>query len=127
ENASVIMDGVHLAPPYSDLSEFEKSAIVVPLCLAVTDRTIFEERFTTRAQQAPKRSMHKYLENLDKILHIQDNIVESCESADIPVIEFTSVDDVTATATLAVVDRLEGESDIARRLPSNDKAKSKKK
>ena len=126
ENASVIIDGVHLLPGFSRWSAFEENAILVPVCLALTDRQAYETRFARREDQAPARSPRKSLSNLDRILRIQEHILKGCEDEDIPVIEMTAVEDPTQAAVLAVVERLRRVEEIRKRIGANGKADGKK-
>ena len=122
ENASVIIDGVHLLPGISRWRAFEKHAIIVPICLALTDREAYETRFAKREVQAPARTPRKSLSNLDRILRIQEHILRGCEDEDIPVIEMTAVEEPTQAAVLAVVERLRANGKAEGR-----KAKKKRK
>ena len=126
ENASVIIDGVHLLPGFSRWRAFEENAIIVPICLALTDRQAYETRFAKREIQAPARSPRKSLSNLDRILSIQEHILKGCDDEDIPVIEMTAVEDPTQAAVLAVVERLRRVEEIRQRIGANGKADGKK-
>lgn len=123
ENTSVIIDGVHLLPGFTDLSEFEKDAIIAPLCLAVTDRQVYEGRFSKRARKAPSRESHKYLANLDRILAIQDHILECADDVDVPTIDMTAVEDPSSAAVTAVAERLQKEKAIRQALGNGKSGK----
>ena len=103
ENASVIIDGVHLLPGFFDLAPYRKEAFIAPLCLALADRDAYEERFANRAVEAPARAVHQYVSHLDEILKVQSDIVEWCANEDIPVIDPDSVEDVTSAAVMVVL------------------------
>ena len=125
ENTSVIVDGVHLIPGFTDLSQFEDDALIVPMCLAVTDKQVFKQRFGRRAAQAPNRPEKRYLDNLDQILAIQQHILDESEDDDIPVIEVTTVEDPTSAAVTLVAERLRTEHDIRRLMKGSGKKKKK--
>jgi 2-phosphoglycerate kinase len=118
ENTSVIIDGVHLLPGILDLSEFADQAFVAPLCLSISDRNAFEERFQQRAAEAPERSSDKYLSHIEQILKIQDYILENTTRDDIPVIDTTTVEDLTSSAVMVVVERLQDRDEVKRALES---------
>ncbi len=125
ENTSVIVDGVHLVPGFADLSEFTDQALIVPMCLAVTDREVYEERFARRADQAPSRSKQRYLDSLEDILAIQQHILDESDHQDIPVIEVTTVKDPTSAAVTLVAERLRKDRDVRRLIKNADKKKKK--
>ena len=102
ENTSVIIDGVHLLPDFIDAASYGDSAYLVNLCLAVSERQVYEERFAGRAFQAPARGSHKYLANLDHILEIQDHILERCAQSNVPVIDMATLEDATQEAVMVV-------------------------
>lgn len=127
ENASAIIDGVHLLPGFFDLTPYREHAFIAPLCLALTDRDAYEERFATRAAEAPARAVHQYVSHLDEILKIQSDIVEWCANEDIPVIDPDSVEDVTSAAVMVVVERLQEQEEVKKILASKGKKKGRKK
>ncbi len=102
ESTSVIIDGVHLLPDFIDPSQYDDSANLVNLCLAVSEQEAYKERFTGRARQAPARGSHKYLANLDHILEIQAHVLERCARHKVPVIDMVTLDDATREAVLVV-------------------------
>ena len=126
ENASVIIDGVHLLPSHVDLKPFQQEAIIVSLCLALADKDAYAERFAKRATEAPARPVHRYLSHLKDILKVQSDIVDWSYAHDIPVIDPNSVDDVTSAAVMVVVERLQEEAEVKEIMASNGRAKKKK-
>ncbi len=118
ENTSVIIDGVHLLPGILDLSEFEDRAFLAPLCLSISEEEVFEERFQQRAAEAPERSSEKYLSHMTHILKIQDYILENTTLDDIPVIDTTTVEDLTSSAVMVVVERLQDREEVKKALES---------
>jgi 2-phosphoglycerate kinase len=118
ENTSVIIDGVHLLPGILDLSEFEDRAFLAPLCLSISEEEVFEERFQQRAAEAPERSSEKYLSHMTHILKIQDYILENTTRDDIPVIDTTTVEDLTSSAVMVVVERLQDRDEVKKALES---------
>ncbi|MBT3344653.1 MAG: hypothetical protein HN712_21710 [Gemmatimonadetes bacterium] len=125
ENTSVIVDGVHLIPGFTDLSQFGDDALIIPMCLAVTDRQVFKQRFARRAKQSPNRPEKRYLDNLDHILAIQQHILDESEEDNIPVIEITTVEDPTSAAVTLVAERLRKEKDVRQLTKGNGKKKRK--
>ena len=127
ENASVIIDGVHLLPEFFDLTPYRQQAYITPLCLALNDRDAYEERFARRAAEAPSRAVHQYVSHLDEIFKVQGDIVEWCGNEDIPVIDPDSVEDVTSAAVMVVMEQLQEQEEVRKILASQGKKKGKKK
>ena len=94
ENMSVIVDGVHLLPDLLNISGYSDSALVIPLCIGLSDRKEYEKRFQLRSKQAPARSMHRYLKYMDEIFLIQDHILGAYSDADFPVIQSKVFEDL---------------------------------
>jgi 2-phosphoglycerate kinase len=91
ENASLILDGVSIVPGLLELSEYRDRAHVIFLVVATLDVGAFRARFEARAKESP-RGTHRYLENLDAILRIQDHFLELAERHDIPIVDNESMD-----------------------------------
>ncbi len=127
ENASVIIDGVHLLPDFINVHTISKSVFLVPLCLALSDRPAYEERFAKREAEAPGRPMHRYLAHIDKILQIQEHILERSAEYDIPIIEASTAEEVTSAAVMMAAERLLEQSDIQKALSTGQKKRKKKK
>ena len=92
ENASMVLDGVALVPGMLDLEAYAELAHVIFLVVATLDEESFGSRFSTRAAGAHRRTEHRYLENLDAILRIQDQILELADRHDISIIDNVSFD-----------------------------------
>jgi len=127
ENTSVIIDGVHLLPDFLDMPTYAKSAFLAPLCLSLSDRQAYEERFAKRASAAPSRPVHKYLSHLDEILRIQEHIIECSSAHDIAIIETSSVDDLLSTAVMVVGEQLQDKEEMKRAVSNGQKKKKKRK
>ena len=87
ENASTVIDGVALVPGALDLAAYAGRADVIFLVVTVLDREAYATRFTSRARGAAERSAHKYLENLDAILRIQEQFLEAADRHRIPIVD----------------------------------------
>ena len=92
ENASLVLDGVSLLPGRLDLEAYAKRAHVVFLIVATFDGDAIRARFTRRAEGEKARPPHRYLENLEEILRIQDHILDLAEAHDVPIVENLSFD-----------------------------------
>jgi len=92
ENSSLVFDGVSLVPGLIDLEAYGELAHVIFLVVATLDTDLYASRFEARAEQQKHRSAHRYLENLDAILKIQDHFLEAAERFGIPIVDNESFD-----------------------------------
>ncbi|MBI2503900.1 MAG: hypothetical protein HYW07_11795 [Candidatus Latescibacteria bacterium] len=130
EHSSVIIDGVHLLPDFLEKWKSDHpQSFVAQLCLAVSERRVFEERFDKRASEAPARVRDKYLAHLDEIQKIQEHIMEVSAQRDIPIIDTSAVSTVEETTKLAlmvVVEQLQEREEIKKVLDAEERKKRKK-
>jgi 2-phosphoglycerate kinase len=92
ENASLVMDGVSILPGVIDLGAYEELAQVIFLVVATLDEDAFAKRFALRAAGEKRRSTHRYLENLDAILKIQDHFLDAAERFGAPIVDNVDFD-----------------------------------
>jgi len=92
ENASLVMDGVSIVPGLIDVEPFADTADVIFLVVGTLDEEAFRNRFAARAEETKYRAPHRYLENLDSILRIQDHFLELAERYGVPIVDNTSFD-----------------------------------
>ena len=92
ENANTVLDGVSIVPGVIDLEAYEELADVVMLVVATLDTEAYASRFERRAAGQARRSAHRYVENLEAILHIQDHFLEAAERHGVPIVDNVSID-----------------------------------
>jgi 2-phosphoglycerate kinase len=92
ENTSLVMDGVSIVPGMLDLAEYAELADVIFLVVATLDEEAFKNRFSARATDQKQRAPHRYLENLDAILRIQEHFLELADRYDVPIVDNVSFD-----------------------------------
>jgi 2-phosphoglycerate kinase len=92
ENASMVLDGVSIVPGMIDLEPYEELAHVIFLVVASLDEDAFAKRFAARAAGEKRRGVHRYLENLDSILKIQDYFLDAAERSSVPIVDNVSFD-----------------------------------
>jgi len=92
ENASLVMDGVSIVPGLIDVEAFADTADVIFLVVGTLDEEAFRNRFAARAAETKYRAPHRYLENLDSILRIQDHFLELAERYGVPIVDNISFD-----------------------------------
>ena len=93
ENTHMIIDGVSILPGLFDPERYANDAHVIFLAVATLDPVAYRARFEARARAATRRSPHRYLENLDAILRIQDHVLELAEEHGVPIVDNASFDD----------------------------------
>jgi 2-phosphoglycerate kinase len=93
ENTHMIIDGVSIVPGLFDPGRYASDAHLIFLAVATLDPSAYRSRFEARARAAAKRPPHRYLENLDAILRIQDYILELAEEHGVPIVDNVSFDD----------------------------------
>jgi 2-phosphoglycerate kinase len=92
ENASVVLDGVSIAPGLIDLEAYATRADVIFLLISALDEESFANRFDSRGTHAKQRPPHRYLQNLDAILAIQNHLLELADRYDVPIVDNVSFD-----------------------------------
>jgi 2-phosphoglycerate kinase len=92
ENASTILDGVSIVPGLIDLDAYEEVADVIFLLVATLDTEAFANRFASRAEGQTHRAAHRYVENLDSILRIQDYLLDAADRFGVPIVDNDSFD-----------------------------------
>jgi len=92
ENASTVLDGVAIVPGMIDLEAYEELADVIFLVVATLDIDAYARRFAARAEGQSHRAAHRYLENLDAIVRVQDYFLDAAERHDVPIVDNESFD-----------------------------------
>jgi 2-phosphoglycerate kinase len=118
ENTSMILEGVSVVPGLLDLEHYAELAHVVFLLVASLDEDAFVTRFARRAKDAARRPPHRYVENLDSILRIQEYLLELAEAEGVPIVD-NRVFDTSVTSIIRHVTetlRKRDERDVAAQL-----------
>jgi 2-phosphoglycerate kinase len=87
ENASTVIDGVAIVPGMIELDAYRDLADVIFLVVATLDIDAYAGRFASRAKGQSHRAAHRYLENLDGIVRVQDYLLEAAERHAIPIVD----------------------------------------
>jgi 2-phosphoglycerate kinase len=115
ENASLVLDGVSIVPGLIDFEAYADKADVIFLIVSTLDEASFENRFAARAASAKQRAPHRYLENLDAILAIQNHLLERADRYDVPIVDNVSFDSSVLQIIRHVTESLrkKGDFDVA--------------
>ena len=92
ENASLVLDGVAIVPGMIDLEAYAELADVIFLVVAALDIDAYSRRFAARAKGQTHRAAHRYLENLDAIVRVQDYFLEVADRHSVPIVDNESFD-----------------------------------
>jgi 2-phosphoglycerate kinase len=87
ENASTVIDGVAIVPGMIELDAYRDLADVIFLVVATLDIDAYAGRFASRAKGQSHRAAHRYLQNLDGIVRVQDYLLEAAERHAIPIVD----------------------------------------
>jgi 2-phosphoglycerate kinase len=110
ENTSMILEGVSILPGLIDPARWRNEAHVVFLAIATLDPLAFKSRFEARGG-ASHRPPHRYLENLDAILRIQDDVLELAEHHDVPIVDNQNFDETALSILRHVTETLREQGD----------------
>ena len=92
ENANLVLDGVSIVPGVIDFDAYAELAHIIFLVVGTLEGADFEKRFATRAAGEAKRGKHRYLENINSILKIQDYFLDAADRYDVPIVDNASFD-----------------------------------
>jgi 2,3-bisphosphoglycerate-independent phosphoglycerate mutase len=82
EGTSMIIEGVHLLPPYDDLLPLGADIHVAGVTLAVTNPKEHKARFIERAREQTTRGPHAYLEAFQSVRWIHDDLVRMADESE---------------------------------------------
>jgi 2-phosphoglycerate kinase len=106
ENSHMILDGVSIVPGLIDPARYARDAHVIFLAVATLDSAAYQTRFEKRAKAAAQRPPHRYLENLDAILRIQDHLLELADQHGVPIVDNVRFDDSALSILRHVIETL---------------------
>lgn len=112
ENASLVLDGVSIVPGLIDVDAYDGLADVIFLVVATLDADVYANRFKVRAEDESRRPAHRYLENLDAILRIQDHFLEVADRYGVPIVDNDSFDRAVLLIIRHVTETLRKRSDL---------------
>src|SRR5262249_44851598 len=99
-------------PGLLDVAKYHDRAHVIFLLVATLDGEAFRTRFAQRARGAAERPPHRYLENLDAILRIQDYLLDLAEQHGVPIVDNVSFDRSVTSIIRHVTEALRKQGDF---------------
>jgi 2-phosphoglycerate kinase len=106
ENASLILDGVSLVPGVIDVDAYKDVAHVIFLVVVRLDEEGFRSHFISREERQKRRGAHRYVQNLDAILKIQEEFLELADRFDVPIVDNVTIDGSVLLVIRHVVESL---------------------
>ncbi len=82
ENAHIIIEGTHIAPPFSQYLPPDTDAHMAGLVLAVPDEMEHRKRFPHRAKRQGKRPADTYLDAFQSVRWIHDDLLRLAEESE---------------------------------------------
>jgi 2-phosphoglycerate kinase len=118
ENSHMILDGVSILPGLIDPERYAQDAHLIFLAVATLDASAYQSRFEARARVAARRPPHRYLENLDAILRVQDHILELADHYGVPIVDNVRFDDSVLSILRHVTETLRKQGGFGAAAPA---------
>lgn len=116
ENMSVMVEGVHLAPPLVPFGDLEGAAYQISLLLTTLDEEAHRARFLARGRREG-RGADRYLEHFGAIRRLQERMIDQAELQGVQLLETTDRDTTLDRALRRVTTLLEQEAPELRSGP----------
>lgn len=109
EQASLVLEGVHVRPSMVQSIQQDPNAIVVPILLAVLKKDSLRQRIEGRGRQIAQRRAERYLEHFDAIWKLQSELLSEADASDVTIISNEDKETAMREVMTTIVDRLEEE------------------
>ncbi len=106
EEASLILEGVHVQHALIDKVTPDTNAIVIPIMLAVIDPAHLKDRFKNRGANLNRRRAERYLENFDSIWRLQSYLLSEADRWQTQIVISSEKEQVVKDAMAIIIDRL---------------------
>jgi 2-phosphoglycerate kinase len=81
EHVSLVLEGVHLHPAFTEKLQSETNAIVIPVMLGLLKRKHLQQRIKARSTNVPDRGSEHYLQYFDEIWRLQTYLLSEADSS----------------------------------------------
>ena len=92
ENKPLVIEGVHLRPPFHRYVPADVRAVAAGLLLAVPSERAHRKRFPARAKEAPARGLDDYLDSFQAVRWIQEDLLAEADVHNAVVVANRSLD-----------------------------------
>jgi 2-phosphoglycerate kinase len=123
EQASLVLEGVHVRPSLLQSIESDPNAIVVPILLAVLKKDNLRQRIKGRGRQVVQRRAERYLEHFDSIWKLQSELLSEADANDVAIISNEDKESAVRDVMTTIVDRLDDEFTLEPREVFSGQAK----
>jgi 2-phosphoglycerate kinase len=106
EQASLIVEGVHIHPAFIEKLETSDDAIVIPVMLGVLKRKQLQRRISGRGSDVPQRRANRYLKHFDEIWRLQSYLLSEADRANIQIVVNSNRDKVFREIMLTTIETL---------------------
>ena len=115
EHTSAVVEGVHLIPGFlrAELSAHPIDPIVVEITVVVGNSNHHRAHLHRRAYSEPTRDGQRHLSHLDRILDLQDLLIDHAKATDIPVYDVAQSHDLTQRIVDEVMVRIDSSADAS--------------
>ncbi|MES9812254.1 MAG: ATP cone domain-containing protein [Candidatus Thiodiazotropha sp.] len=108
EQVSLILEGVHVSPALVKRFKDEKSAVIVPIMLAVLKQDRLKHQLKDRGVSAPVRNAQSdYLSNFESIWMLQSHLLSEADNNAIPIIMNDDRDKTTDRVMRSIIEVLQ--------------------
>lgn len=109
EQASLVLEGVHVRPSLLQSIQQDPNAIVVPILLAVLKKENLRQRIKGRGRLVVQRRAERYLEHFDSIWKLQSELLSEADASDVSIISNEDKETAVRDVMMTIVDQLEDE------------------
>lgn len=109
EQASLVLEGVHVRPSLFHSIQPDPNAIVVPILLAALKKESLRQRIRGRGQQVAQRRAERYLEHFESIWTLQAELLSEADANDVTIISNDDKETTVREVMATIVDYLEEE------------------
>ncbi|MDH3871494.1 MAG: hypothetical protein OEU44_04705 [Gammaproteobacteria bacterium] len=106
EQASLIVEGVHINPAFIEKLEKNDDAIVIPIMLGILKRKQLQRRISGRGSDVPQRRASRYLKHFDEIWGLQSYLLSEADRANINIVINNNRDKVFREIMLITIEIL---------------------
>ena len=103
EQASLVLEGVHVQHGLMDKLPASTDAIVIPIMLAVLNPGKLKDRFTGRGKQLNQRRAERYLQHFDSIWRLQSYLLSEADRWQTPIIVNDDREQVVRDAMATII------------------------
>jgi len=106
ERQHLILEGVHVLPTELQLEVADSRAIVIPLTLAIMEKSLLRKQLNRRGNEKSSREAVRYLKKLDDIWELQSWLLTEADRAGIRIIQNRYIEDAVREVLDLVSDKV---------------------